>query len=67
MVTIKINGESKQFDKDVNVAKLLDELTLTGQRLAMEINEELVPRSQFETYQLNDGDSVEIVHAIGGG
>jgi sulfur carrier protein len=43
------------------------ELNITSKRLAMEINEEILPRSQFDSYILSAGDKVEIVHAIGGG
>jgi thiamine biosynthesis protein ThiS len=42
-------------------------LELQGKRLALEVNQELVPRSQFATFVLQPNDAVEIVHAIGGG
>jgi sulfur carrier protein len=47
--------------------RLIDRLELTGKRLAVEVNEEVVPRSLHAGYRLHDGDRVEIVHAIGGG
>jgi len=46
---------------------LLERLELTGRRLAIEVNEELVPRSRFATHRLQAGDRVEIIHAVGGG
>ena len=46
---------------------LIDQLDLTGKRLAVEVNEEVVPRSEHGEFRLRDGDRVEIVHAIGGG
>jgi sulfur carrier protein len=49
------------------VADLIDQLSLTGKRLAVEVNEDIVPRSQHAERRLNDGDRVEVVHAIGGG
>jgi sulfur carrier protein len=45
----------------------LQDLGLTGKRLALEINQEIVPRSSFDTCMLHAGDRVEIVQAIGGG
>lgn len=42
-------------------------MALTGKRLAVEINEDIVPRSQHPKFVLNDGDRIEVVRAIGGG
>ncbi|RKZ95919.1 MAG: thiamine biosynthesis protein ThiS, partial [Gammaproteobacteria bacterium] len=50
-----------------SVQDLLAEMNITGQRLAVEVNEEIVSKSRHEDYSFNDGDKVEIVHAIGGG
>jgi sulfur carrier protein len=49
------------------VARLVAELQLSGQRIAVEVNEELVPRSTHTERVLEEGDRVEVVHAIGGG
>ncbi len=49
------------------VAALLTRLDLTGRRVAVELNLDIVPRSQHADTTLNDGDNVEVVHAIGGG
>lgn len=46
---------------------LLEELGLTGKRVALERNGDIVPRSQFPTQMLHDGDKLEIVVAVGGG
>ena len=51
----------------MGVPQLLEMLELTGRRLALEINHEIVPRSHFATQRLHAGDRVEIVQAIGGG
>lgn len=64
---ITINGESREVAAGVTVAALLDELDLSGQRLAVELNQEIVPRSTFAEQILQAGDQVEIVRAIGGG
>jgi len=64
---VYVNGETRQIPPDTSMSALLDLLQLSGQRLAVEINSELVPRSTYPEHHLNDGDRVEIVHAIGGG
>ncbi|MAM56349.1 MAG: sulfur carrier protein ThiS [Salinicola sp.] len=64
---IQLNGEPSQFDGEPTLAQLVDSLGLSGRRIAIEVNEEIVPRSLHAQTRLNDGDSVEIVHAIGGG
>lgn len=64
---IQLNGEAKTLDDAVTVQGLIDSLGLTERRIAVEVNEEIVPRSQHVATRLADGDCVEIVHAIGGG
>jgi len=64
---IKLNGEAHQLDESQTVADLLEDLQLTGKRLAVEVNEEIIPKSRHATHSLEAGDQVEIVHAIGGG
>ena len=51
----------------ITVVHLLLSLGLADKRLALEINQEIVPRSRFENHILYPDDKVEIVHAIGGG
>ena len=67
MTTIILNGQQKQIDDKTSVTQLLHSLDLAEKRLAVEINQEIIPRSEFETYQLDEQDKVEIVQAIGGG
>lgn len=64
---IQLNGESLELPDGETVAALLARLELTGRRVAVELNLDIVPRSQHADTTLNDGDSVEVVHAIGGG
>jgi sulfur carrier protein len=49
------------------MAELIERLDLSGKRLAVEVNQELVPRSQFGSHRLAANDRVEIIHAVGGG
>ena len=64
---IQLNGQTKEVADHTTVATLLESLELTGKRVAVEINEELVTRSLFDTHLLQADDQVEIVQAIGGG
>jgi sulfur carrier protein len=65
---IFINGNEKQLDNEkMTISVLLVTLNLTGKRLAIEKNGEIVPRSQFSETKLQDGDKLEIVGAVGGG
>ena len=66
-MNIVLNGEARRLEDALTLRGLIDHLELTGKRLAVEVNEEVVPRSQHVDYRLRDGDYVEIVHAIGGG
>ncbi len=68
MMNILINGNVKVFDTaEMTVASLVVALDLTGKRLAIERNGEIVPRSQFADVLLRDNDQLEIVGAVGGG
>ena len=64
---VEINGESQSINDAISVSGLLDTLGLTGKRLAVEVNESIVPKSQHDETVLADGDKIEIIHAIGGG
>ena len=67
MITVSINGEPRQFPQAISIAALIEEMGLTGKRIALERNGAIVPRSQFTAQQLADGDRLEIVVAVGGG
>ena len=65
---IFINGNLKQLDiENMTISALVEILNLTGKRIAIEKNGEIVPRSQFDTVTLHEGDKLEIVGAVGGG
>lgn len=64
---IQVNGESRQVDDGYTAARLVEDMALTGRRIAMEVNMEIVPRSTYESCVFRDGDRIEIVHAVGGG
>jgi sulfur carrier protein len=64
---IVVNGQERALAASVTVAVLLDELGMAGKRVAVEVNQEIVPRSRHAEVRLNDSDRVEVVFAIGGG
>jgi len=64
---ISVNGEIRTFDAPLSVADLLNLLGLPQQKIAIEHNLEIVPKSAYETHMLATGDRIEIVHFIGGG
>lgn len=65
---ITVNGASLHLPDTVNtVFTLVTHMQLTGKRIAIERNGEIVPRSQFGEVLLSDGDTLEIVGAVGGG
>ena len=64
---ITLNGDPHVVADGATVASLIEQLDLAGKRLAVEVNEEVVPRSHHAERRLANGDQVEIVHAIGGG
>ena len=64
---IFLNGKAYQLENKATISYLLKELELENKRLAVEINLDIIPRSQFEHHLLSAGDKVEIVQAIGGG
>ncbi len=64
---VTVNGEGREVPAGTTITGLIQILGFAGRRLAVEVNEEIVPRSAHEEHRLADGDRVEIVHAIGGG
>jgi len=66
-MTITLNGQLHPMNSATTVEGLLGELKLRPVRVAVEVNEELVPRKTFHEALLHDGDRVEVVTFVGGG
>ncbi|MFC0267708.1 sulfur carrier protein ThiS [Kushneria aurantia] len=62
-----INGETRALERVNTISELIDRLGLGGRRIAVELNDHIVPRTRHAETPLSDGDRIEIVHAIGGG
>jgi len=69
MPRIILNGEERELPKEMSVMELLRELGIQFREvgLAVAINEEVVPKSEYERRKVKEGDRVEIVHLVGGG
>ena len=66
-MNLTINGEDRQFDSALTLSGLLEQLGMKPDRVAVELNRELVSRERWGTTQLSDNDKLEIVHFVGGG
>jgi thiazole synthase/sulfur carrier protein len=62
-----INGESARFDYSLTVRELVTALGLEPRKLAIELNRQIVPKSAYGDTGLSNGDTIEIVHFVGGG
>jgi len=67
MIKIFLNGSEYEYPSDTTLTSLLNQAGYGHRKVAVEINREIVPRSQHETRLIQPGDRIEIVHAIGGG
>ncbi|HZI46407.1 MAG TPA: sulfur carrier protein ThiS [Pyrinomonadaceae bacterium] len=65
---VQINGEPREFsDRTLLLNELVERLSLAPQRIAVEVNRQIVRRADWEQTEVNDGDRVEIIHFVGGG
>lgn len=67
LLSVSVNGETRQWPTGTTVADVVAALQLTGKRIAVELNLEIVPRAEHGARALQAGDQLEIVQAIGGG
>jgi sulfur carrier protein len=67
VVKFDLNGEPCDVDEPLSVRDLLVRFDLVRGRVAVAINGDVVPRSSFDERKIQDGDRVEVIHAVGGG
>lgn len=67
MINITINGDTHRLAEELNLIDLLVKFEIEEDKVAIEHNLEIVPKSTFDSVIVADGDSLEIVHFIGGG
>lgn len=64
---LQINGKTKELNDNITILQMLEELNLHPQRVAVELNREIVKRDRYNSLRLNDGDEIEILQFVGGG
>ncbi len=66
-IKIKINGKIKSITQDTNLSVMLKNLKIPLNKVAIELNEEIIDKKKINKLKLNKNDKIEIVHFIGGG
>ena len=66
-IKIKINGKIKSINQDSNLSRVLKNLKIPLNKVAIELNEEIIDKKKINKIKLNKNDKIEIVHFIGGG
>ena len=70
-MNLSINGATREFTEpsttELTLAALVEQLGMKSDRVAIELNREIVPRASWSETKLNEGDRLEIVHFVGGG
>ena len=64
---IRLNGEPYEGPEAMTVAELLERLEIESPRVAVELNLDILPKTEYAATQLKDGDQLEVVHFVGGG
>lgn len=66
-VSIIVNEKRYTFDNEMTIDVLLQKFEMDTSKIAVELNLEIIPKSEYQSTSLNDGDQLEIVHFVGGG
>ena len=66
-MNVIINGESREFENEITLLKLLKELALEGKVMAAAVNMEIIKQNDWESYILKDSDKLELLDFVGGG
>ena len=66
-MVITINGETKEIGQEVNLDDLLRFFALPQERIAIEVNKQVVRKKDWENIKINEADKIEIIHFVGGG
>ena len=64
---VTINGEIKELESEVSLSRLLELFSLPLQRVAVEVNREVVRKQAWDATIVQDNDRIEVVHFVGGG
>ncbi len=64
---IQLNGQSQELEASLTLSEILNRFQLQNPSIAVAVNAEIVPRSEWDSIRVRANDSVEVVHAVGGG
>lgn len=64
---VLVNGESREISEEASLEELLVRLAIPRDRVAIELNQKVIRRSEWSASTLHEGDKIEIVHFVGGG
>jgi thiamine biosynthesis protein ThiS len=67
MLRVEVNGKDREVSDGRTVAGLLEDLELDGRLVVVELNRQIIRRTEIADVELRDGDRIEIVHFVGGG
>ncbi len=67
MIEVIVNGKRQELAREVNVAELLKLLDIEGERIAIEINEDVIRKRDWHNVKITTKDKIEIIHFVGGG
>jgi len=66
-MNIIFNGKSREIQPGISIQELLDQMKLDCQQVVVEYNRHIIPRQRLDNTHLNDGDTLEVIHFVGGG
>ena len=66
-ILIYINGKKKNINSNYNLINILEKYSLKNKLIAVEVNQEVIPKSNYKTKKINKNDRIEILELIGGG
>lgn len=64
---IFINGETKEIANEINLSALLEQFSLPRERVAVELNKQVVRKKDWDAIKIGDADRIEVIHFVGGG
>ena len=64
---VTINGEKRELAESLTISEILKNLELPSERVAIELNKEVVRKKDWENIKVNDADKIEVIHFVGGG
>ncbi len=67
MMTLIVNGETKEYNKELTLLEMMKELDIVDKVMAAAVNMNIVKQDVWDTHTLNDGDKVELLDFVGGG